>query len=53
LVTNIQTGDTDEYDSQNQAARELKTNSTNIINYIKSGKLFKGIWRIEKKTPNC
>jgi Zn-dependent oligopeptidase len=43
LVTNKQTGDTVEYISKRQAARELKVNETTIRNYLQNGKLLKGI----------
>jgi hypothetical protein len=43
IVTNIETGNTVEYASQSQAARELGVSTGSIHNYKKSGKPLKGI----------
>lgn len=40
-VTDIETGKTVTYESQRQAAQELKTNHTTIRNYIKNHKVFR------------
>jgi hypothetical protein len=43
LVKNIETGNTVEYVSQREAARELGVDKNTISNYIKSRKALKGI----------
>jgi transposase len=43
LCTNIETGETVEYVSQRQAAKELGVDSNTVINYIKKGKALQGI----------
>lgn len=48
-LKNVETNDTIEYSSIRSAARELKVNHATLLNYINKDKLFKNIYKIERK----
>lgn len=49
IVTDNQTGVSTEFSTMKKAAEFLETSTTQVGNYIKSKKLFKGIYAIIKK----
>ncbi|KAF2135058.1 uncharacterized protein K452DRAFT_240071, partial [Aplosporella prunicola CBS 121167] len=49
IVTNIQTGVNTEFPTMTKAAEFLETYTTQVGNYIKSKKPFKGIYSITRK----
>jgi hypothetical protein len=49
VVLNIETGDISTYTSGRAAAIALSSNISTVSRYIKSGKVFKGIYKITQK----
>lgn len=51
VVLNTETGETSSYASGRAAAVALSSNISTVSRYIKSGKLFKGIYKITPQNP--
>jgi hypothetical protein len=51
VVTDIVAGETKEYHSIRVAAQELDSSHPTLKSYIKTGKLFRGVYKIVNKEP--
>jgi len=49
VFTDTETGETTEYSSMREAAREMQVSARTILNYVNENKIFKGKYLITKK----